>query len=66
MPNGSMVEVTIGDRLEARGFDEERGAAGLPAGDEVHGPLSCRDRRLTATGSERRSAWSARDRARSR
>jgi hypothetical protein len=38
-PDGSMVEVTIGDRLEARGFDEERGPAGLPASDEVGGPL---------------------------
>jgi hypothetical protein len=37
-PDGSMVEVTIGNELQARGFDEERGAAGLPAGDEVHGP----------------------------
>jgi hypothetical protein len=38
-PDGSMVEVTIGDALEMRGFDEERGAAGLPARDEVYGPL---------------------------
>jgi hypothetical protein len=37
-PDGSMVEVTIGDGKEARGFDEERAAAGLPAHDEVHGP----------------------------
>jgi hypothetical protein len=37
-PDGSMVEVTIGDELQARGFDEERGAAGLPASDEIHGP----------------------------
>ena len=51
-PNGSMIEVTIGDRLEARGFDEERGAAGLPADDEVHGPLRAAaiDAALTATG----------------
>jgi hypothetical protein len=51
-PNGSMVEVTIGDRLEARGFDEERGAAGLPADDEIHGPLraSAIEAALTATG----------------
>jgi hypothetical protein len=51
-PNGSMVEVTIGDGLEARGFDEERGAAGLPADDEIHGPLRAAaiDAALSATG----------------
>jgi hypothetical protein len=51
-PDGSMVEVTIGDRLEARGFDEERGAAGLPADDEIYGPLRAAaiDAALTATG----------------
>ena len=51
-PNGSMVEVTIGDRLEARGFDEERGAAGLPAHDEVYGPrrAAAIKAALTATG----------------
>ena len=51
-PNGSMVEVTIGDRLEARGFDEERGAAGLPADDEVYGPrrAAAIKAALTATG----------------
>jgi hypothetical protein len=51
-PNGSMVEVTIGDRLEARGFDEERGAAGLAAHDELHGPLRAAaiDAALTVTG----------------
>jgi len=38
-PDGSMVEVTIGDAAEMRGLDEERGPAGLPAHDEVHGPL---------------------------
>jgi hypothetical protein len=38
-PDGSMVEVTIGDALEMRGLDEERGPAGLPAHDEVGGPL---------------------------
>jgi hypothetical protein len=37
-PDGSMVEVTIGTAREMLGFDEERGAAGLPASDEVHGP----------------------------
>jgi hypothetical protein len=51
-PNGSMVEVTISDRLEARGFDEERGAAGLPAHDEIHGPqrAAAIDAALSATG----------------
>jgi hypothetical protein len=52
-PDGSMVEVTIGDALEVRGFDEERGAAGRPAHDEVHGPLRAAaiDAALTVTGS---------------
>jgi hypothetical protein len=36
-PDGSMVEVTIGDALEARGFDEERGPWGTLAPDEVTG-----------------------------
>ena len=38
-PNGSMVEVTIGDALEVRGFDEELGPGGGLAPDEVRGPL---------------------------
>jgi hypothetical protein len=38
-PDGSMVEVTIGDELEARGFDEERGESGSLAPDEVTGSL---------------------------
>jgi hypothetical protein len=38
-PNGSMVEVTIGDALEARGFDEELGPRGGLAPDELRGPL---------------------------
>ena len=52
-PDGSMVEVTIGDGLEARGFDEERGPAGLPAHDEISGPLrsAAVESALTATGS---------------
>ena len=51
-PDGSMVEVTIGEGLQARGFDEERGAAGLPAHDEVHGPrrAAAIKAALTATG----------------
>jgi hypothetical protein len=51
-PDGSIVEVTIGDALQMRGFDEERGAAGLPAHDEIHGPrrAAAIDAALTATG----------------
>jgi hypothetical protein len=54
-PNGSMVEVTIGEGLEARGFDEERGAAGLLAPDEVRGPrrAAAIEAALTATGTGR-------------
>jgi hypothetical protein len=36
-PDGSMVEVTIGDSLEARGFDEELGPWGTLAPDEIRG-----------------------------
>jgi hypothetical protein len=36
-PNGSLVEVTIGDRLELRGLDEELGPGGVPASDELAG-----------------------------
>jgi hypothetical protein len=52
-PDGSMVEVTIGDALEMRGFDEERGAAGILARDEIHGPLRAAaiDAALMETGS---------------
>jgi hypothetical protein len=52
-PDGSMVEVTIGDGLEARGFDEERGPGGLPADDEISGSLRAAaiEAALTATGS---------------
>jgi hypothetical protein len=38
-PDGSLVEVTIGDALEARGFDEERGRPGSLAPDEIRGTL---------------------------
>jgi hypothetical protein len=38
-PDGSIVEVTIGDKLEARDFDEERGAGGSLAPDEIQGTL---------------------------
>ena len=36
-PNGSLVEVTIGDRLELRGLDEELGPEGALARDELAG-----------------------------
>ena len=36
-PNGSLVEVTIGDRLELRGTDEERGPGGSTAPDQLTG-----------------------------
>jgi hypothetical protein len=51
-PDGSMVQVSIGDGLEALGFDEERGPAGLPAHDEIHGSrrAAAIDAALTATG----------------
>lgn len=51
-PDGSLVEVTIGQALEARGFDEERAAGGGLARDEVRGPLRARAARaaLAATG----------------
>jgi hypothetical protein len=54
-PDGSMVEVTIGDALEARGFDEERGAWGGLAPDELRGArrAAAVDSALTATGSGR-------------
>jgi hypothetical protein len=52
-PNGSMVEVTIGDALEARGFDEELGPGGGLAPDEVRGPLRAEavEAAMAATGS---------------
>jgi hypothetical protein len=36
-PDGSMVQVTMSDELELRGFDEEFGPAGTPARDELSG-----------------------------
>jgi hypothetical protein len=36
-PNGSLVEVTIGDRLELLGFDEELGPGGGRAPNELTG-----------------------------
>jgi hypothetical protein len=38
-PDGSLVEVTLNDRLKLRDFDEELGPGGTWAGDEVRGPL---------------------------
>jgi hypothetical protein len=35
--DGSLVEIEFGTNLELRGFDEERGAGGSPAHDEVTG-----------------------------
>ena len=35
--NGSLVQVTLGDTLELREFDEELGPAGTPAPDELRG-----------------------------
>jgi hypothetical protein len=36
-PDGSLVQVTMGDQLELRDFDEEFGPAGTPASDELRG-----------------------------
>jgi hypothetical protein len=36
-PDGSMVQVRLGDKLELRGFDEELGPAGTLASDELRG-----------------------------
>jgi hypothetical protein len=41
-PDGSMVEVTLGDDLELRDFDEEFGPAGIPAHDELTGAVRAR------------------------
>jgi hypothetical protein len=40
--DGSLVEVTIGDRLELLGLDEELGPGGGPAHDEVTGATRAR------------------------
>jgi hypothetical protein len=54
-PNGSLVEVTIGDQLELRGLDEELGPGGVPASDELAGWARERamDAALIAVGSGR-------------
>jgi hypothetical protein len=36
-PDGSMVQVTFGDQLQLRAFDEELGPAGTLASDELRG-----------------------------
>ncbi|HEV3378991.1 MAG TPA: hypothetical protein VG126_17090 [Thermoleophilaceae bacterium] len=45
-PDGSIVQVTIGDELQLRGIDEELGPAGTPAPDELRG--RARDRAVHA------------------
>ena len=45
-PNGSLVEVTIGDELELKGLDEELGPGGTRAPDELTGPA--RERAIRA------------------
>jgi hypothetical protein len=45
-PDGSLVQVTLGERLELREFDEEFGPAGTPAPDELSG--AARDRAIKA------------------
>jgi hypothetical protein len=45
-PDGSLVEVTIGDQLELQGLDEELGPGRRPAHDEVRGPV--RERAIRA------------------
>ena len=41
-PDGSLVQVTLGDRLELRGFDEEFGPAHTPGPDELEGAARAR------------------------
>jgi hypothetical protein len=41
-PDGSLVQVTIGDELQLRNFDEEFGPAGAPAFDELEGAARAR------------------------
>jgi hypothetical protein len=40
--DGSMVQVSLGPRLELRDFDEEYGPAGTPAADELKGAARAR------------------------
>jgi hypothetical protein len=41
-PDGSLVEVVMGDELQLRDFDEESGPAGAPARDELQGTARAR------------------------
>jgi hypothetical protein len=41
-PDGSLVQVTMGDRLQLIDFDEEFGPAGTPAFDELKGSARAR------------------------
>jgi hypothetical protein len=41
-PDGSLVQVTLGDRLELREFDEEFGPGHTPAPDELRGAARAR------------------------
>lgn len=46
-PDGSLVQVTLSEDLQLRGFDEESGPAGTPAPDELTG--AARERAIEAT-----------------
>jgi hypothetical protein len=48
-PDGSMVQVSLGDDLELRGLDEELGPAGTLAEDELRGPARARAVRAAFT-----------------
>jgi hypothetical protein len=41
-PNGSLVQVIMGEELQLRGFDEESGPGGTPAADEQTGDARAR------------------------
>jgi hypothetical protein len=41
-PDGSLVEVVMGDELQLRAFDEESGPGGAPAPDELTGAARAR------------------------
>jgi hypothetical protein len=48
-PDGSMVQVSLGDDLELRSLDEELGPAGTLADDELRGPARARAVRAAFT-----------------
>ena len=48
-PDGSMVQVSLGDDLELRSLDEELGPAGTLAEDELRGPARARAVRAAFT-----------------